>query len=108
MESRKFKTWKNIKDQLIAKGKIRKRIPVGNWTVYHDDGKISKEGVYINGKKEGLWKYYIRKSWSDTRYPKLSVVQKKLVSDPSNLLIRTEYYVNGVLKKKEKFNEVED
>ena len=107
-KSRKLKTWKNIKDQVIAKGKIRKRIPVGNWTFYHDDGKISKEGAYLNGEKEGLWKYYIRKSWSDTRFPKLTASQKSLISDPSNILIRTEYYVNGVRKKKEEFNEVED
>ena len=107
-KNKKFRTWKNIKDQLIAKGKVRKRIPEGDWTFYHEDGKVSKEGTYQNGKKEGLWKYYSKKSNSDARYPKLSASQKSLISDPSNILIRTEYFVNGVRKKKEKFNEVEN
>jgi antitoxin component YwqK of YwqJK toxin-antitoxin module len=30
----------------------------GYWEIYHNKGKLSHKGNYINGKKDGYWESY--------------------------------------------------
>ena len=42
---------------LIRSGYYRDNVPHGNWTFYDMKGTLVKEGSYLKGKKEGLWKH---------------------------------------------------
>ena len=55
--------------KVIRQGAYTEGVRSGNWEIFHyvsvDSVVLSKSGTYINDKKEGNWKYYLR----DYYYP---------------------------------------
>ena len=52
------KKWQDENGNMAAIGKMKKGLPVGNWTIYSPEGHLSMKGSYIKGKKHGNWKTY--------------------------------------------------
>mgnify|MGYP001170638531 CR=1 FL=1 len=49
---------KNYGQQEIVKGKYVNGKKEGSWKYYAENGKVIKKGKYKEGKEEGLWKFY--------------------------------------------------
>ena len=56
----KSEEWKNYHDngQLSSEGKYINGKLLGEWKFYYENGQLKQEGKYVNGKYEGEWKSY--------------------------------------------------
>jgi hypothetical protein len=54
--------WRDHMHQIIAKGRVIAGRPIGLWEFYNSI-QTTESGNFLNGKKEGDWLVYSRRSW---------------------------------------------
>ncbi len=62
------KKWKSRKDFIRGSGMLSEGVPLGYWEHYYLKGGLKSTGDYKNGKKHGIWKYYLSPSDAYRRF----------------------------------------
>jgi len=70
---------------------------------YFPDGVVSDSGAYLDGLKEGLWKYYheIGRLKSAVNYKAGKMHGEKILLSASGKVVKVEYFENGVMTEKD-------
>ncbi|MFK7807867.1 MAG: hypothetical protein AB8F74_08735 [Saprospiraceae bacterium] len=89
------KKWKNEKGKVIAKGKVKKRNPTGLWTFYHPDGGIKMQGQFVNGQRQGEWKFYYSERSSASYLKRNPDIDLTAIENKNNILYRGITYESG-------------